>query len=143
MHLKIFNVGFKAISNLFVETIEDKQFCFPAPLRLHATINNEEGKNVVGELSILTPTYLSSPLIVDHYIDLFCYVLAQDYVLHTYLFRQILLKDYSTEMSGYSGTYIFDPSKVMTNICELSNQTLYSLFKKHEEAYYQHNRCRT
>jgi hypothetical protein len=139
MHIKIFNTGFKAVSNVFVDTIDDKSHCFSSPIRLHATISEESGKSVVGELSLLYPVYLSSPFIIDYYIDLFFYALAHDYVLHTYLFKQILLTDYSSEMSGYTGKYMFDPANVVTNICELSNQTLYSMYTEHEEAFYQHD----
>lgn len=138
--IKIFDVDYKAVSNLFVETFEEHSFCFPAPTRLHVTIGKEDSDSGVSELKLTCQSYLDSPFIVDYYLDLFFYVLGNDFQLSTFLFKQISMKETSLDMDGYSGTYIFNPSLVVNNICLWDNSKIYLDYLKHETSTNQQRR---
>ena len=136
MNIDIFGTKYKAISNIYVDDIEGNHYVFPYPLSLHVTMKNEDMDKDFNKIEITVPSYFDSMLTVDYYVNIFFYVLTYDFILQTYYFEQVGRKDTTTDIRGYKGVYMFDPTRVVNNICNLSNEKMYKLYKKfhNEEA---------
>lgn len=115
--LLIFGKKYKAISNLFVETIEGESFVFPAPLAIHAEILD-------GEESFKTKFEIKNPNVQDSifslgatYLSLLFYGLNHEYKIDVvYIENMILDSDISSDMFGYKGNYSFISDNISMNI---------------------------
>lgn len=129
MTIKIFETEYKAISNLFLDDIEGNHYVFPYPIELRATMKNEDTNRDFNKLEVIVPNYFDSILTIDYYVNIFFYVLTFDFILQTFLFEQVGRKDSTTDVRGYKGIYMFDPTRVVNNICSLPNEKIYNLYK--------------
>ena len=108
-----------SISNLFVRTYEQEDFCFPAPIVVHATIE-KESEDTLNELEMTFSSYLDSILIFDTPFSLFFYLLTNEYKIETIFFRVVRKKKTEQEISGYKGIFEFNSGDdLIMNIGEI------------------------
>lgn len=115
--LNIFGVKYKAISNLFVDTVEGESFTFPAPIALYAAIEETDtsSKNIFDiKVNSVQDSILS---LSSSYLSLFFYALSFEYKVNVfYLDNLILSSDIQSDMYGYKGTYQFVNTNIAMNI---------------------------
>ena len=117
MSIKIFDKTYKACSNLFVETIEEQRYTYPAPILIYGTIESES-KNTKNNLELKFNSYYDSILTINSYFNLFFYILDFEYKLSTMYFKNILKSESNSEMYGYKGSYVFTEGNILMNVIE-------------------------
>jgi len=115
--ITVFNKNYKAVSNIFVHTVEDEKFTYPAPLSLCATIE-DDAKHLKNQVKFKFASYYDSILVLDFHFSIFVYLLTHDYRLHTLYIAGLEKEEISTELYGYGGTYNFSNVNVLLNIGE-------------------------
>lgn len=126
--IDIFDKKYKAISNLFIKTYEEKDYTFPSPLSFIATIENEK-ENKKNRVEIVVPSYYDSVLILDHYFNVFAYLLTFDYKIDSIIFNNLVRLDINSDTRGYKGIYSFINEDVSMN---LGQTEIYDNFIKGE-----------
>ena len=117
MSLDIFNKRYKACSNLFVKTIENKDYIFPSPLHIYATIE-DENKNTRNLIEFKFDSFYDSILILNGYFDIFLCLLDFEYKITTLYIESIINTSTSSEGYGYKGSYLFSNENLVLNITE-------------------------
>lgn len=113
--LNIFNKKYKACSNLFVTTLEGAEYTFPAPLEVHAMIE-DENKNLINKVDFKVSSYLDSILTLDINFSIFAYLLTHDYRLDCVYIADVIKESVSPDSDGYKGTFRFLNENVSMNI---------------------------
>lgn len=124
--IDIFNKKYKACSNIFVHTLEDARYTYPAPLSVYATIKDEQ-KNLKTQIKFKFASYYDSILTLDFHFSAFMYLLSHEYRIETLYIARLEKEEITTESSGYGGIYNFNDIDVVFNIGEAE---IYDRYKK-------------
>jgi len=114
MTIKVFDKTYKSCSNLFVDTYIGEEFCFPSPISIFATIENEP-KNIQNKLEVVFSSYNESILTLDYTFSLFFFLLNFEYKIETFHFPVLMKQESSPETYGYKGIYTFNSAELLTN----------------------------
>lgn len=129
--IEIFKQKYKAISNLYVDTIEGDSYVYPAPIKFCATIEDSE-KGSKSQLTVGVTSYLDSILTLEYQFSLFFYLYSFDYVIRTVHLVGLNKLSTSSELYGSSGIFSFDSGNVLLNIQE---EDTYGSYKKNLRAH--------
>ena len=124
--IEVFNKKYKACSNIFVHTLEDEKFTFPAPLALYATIEDVQ-KDLKNEIKFTFSSYYNSLLILDFQFSVFMYLLSYDYHIDTIYIEGLEKEDVISEVQGYSAIYNFMNTNILVN---MGADEIYDDYKK-------------
>lgn len=124
--IDIFNKKYKAISNIFVKTIEDDDFVFPSPISVYAIIEDEQ-KNLINKIDFKFSSYQDSILTLDVYFSIFAYLLTFDYKIEILHIANLTKESVQQDMHGYKGTYKYLNEDVSMNI---GLDEIYDLYRK-------------
>lgn len=115
--LNLFNKKYKAVSNIFVHTVEDKKYTFPAPISIYANIGNEQNGGC-NEIHFKFSNYLDSFLPLSFHFSVFMFLLSHDYRIDAIYIEGLNKKEDTTEVSGYGATFNFLDTKLLVNLGE-------------------------
>lgn len=124
--IEVFNTKYKAVSNIYVHTIEDEKYTYPAPLYVYATIEDEQ-KNLKNQVKFRFSSYYDSILTIDFHFSAFMYLLTYDYHIVTLYIEGLEKEEITSEVSGHGGVYNFMNTNVLLNLGE---DELYDRYKK-------------
>lgn len=124
--IELFNKKYKASSNIFVNTVENDKYTYPAPIGVYATIEDEQ-KNLKNQVKFKFSSYYDSLLTIDFHFSAFMYLLTYDYHIETVYIEGLEKEEITTEINGYGGVYNFMNSNVLLNIGE---EEIYDDYKK-------------
>lgn len=124
--LILFDKKYKACSNLFVHTVEDEKFVYPAPLSIYASIEDEQ-RQLKNQIRFKFNSYYDSILTLDFHFSVFMYLLTYEYRMETILIEGLQKEELVSESNGYGGIYNFMNTSVLLNIGE---QEIYDDYKK-------------
>lgn len=129
--LNIFGKKYKAISNLFIETVEGDKLTFPAPISLHINIENNEteSKNVFDiKVSSIEDSILS---LSSAYFSLCFYLLSFEYKIDIVFMDMVMLSsDITSDTTGYKASYQFLSNNVSMN---LGQDEIFNKYKQLKE----------
>lgn len=129
--IELFNRKYKAVSNLFVRTIEEDNFVYPAPLSVYGTLENND-KNLNNEIEFRFSSYYDSILTLDYNFCLTLFLLTPYYIIEVISIEDIIKKEDSLDTYGYKGKFSFQDGSLTMNILETD---IYDLYKKREKQY--------
>lgn len=133
-NIELFRRKYRAISNVFVSDIESNNYTYPYPIEICATIStgSDDSTNNANDITFRYESFYDSMFTLDGPLNVDFYVLALDYSIEHFLFGQIILKEVNTDAHGYKGTYSYQDSLLVTNICS-ENEKVYKVYKDYYE----------
>ena len=128
MNIEVLNKGYRAVSPIFVETIEGDKFTYPAPVYMNIHMPSaDEGKSQPNTFEVRYPTYVHGILPLDFYFSAFFYLMTFDYKLSTFHVEGLVKDSVDTTMYGYKGIFYFEDGNVNINI---GTEEIYDDYKK-------------
>lgn len=127
--IDIFGKKYKAISNLFIHTVEDEHHVFPAPLSMLATLDNND-KNTTNQLELRFSSYFDSVLPLDFSFRFTCFLLTPYYSIEVLSIEDLVKKEDIIDTYGYKATFGFQDGAISMN---LMGTDIYDKFKKFEK----------
>lgn len=125
--LEVLNKRYKAISNLFVHTLEDEHHVYPAPISVYVSIE-DENKDIKNTVKLGFTSFHDSVLPIT-YFSLFFYLLSYEYKIETFYVEGLEKVETSTDLHGYTGTYKFVEGSILLNLGEEELYDKYKNFK--------------
>lgn len=129
--IKLFNKTYKAISNLYITTIEEEEFVYPFPLSVMATMENES-ENTKNEIEFRFSSYFDSILTLDYSFHLTCFLFTPLYVIEVMSVKDLIKTEDMMDTYGYKGKFSFQDGSLGMNILQTDIYDRYKKFEKEQ-----------
>ena len=128
MNIKILGKSYRAVSPIFVETLESESYTYPAPIYLNIYMPGaKDSDSKINTFEVRYPSFTHSILPLDFYFSAFMYLLTFDYKLSTFHVEGLTKDSVDTTMHGFKGIFNFEDGNVNTNV---GLEEIYDDFKK-------------
>jgi hypothetical protein len=112
--IEVFESKYRAVSPVYVNTIEGYEWVYPSPLSLCVTIEDEQ-RQTKNEATFTFSNYYDSILVINFQFSIFMYLLSFDYHIDTLCIEGLEKKEDRNEANGYGGVYSFMNTLVLLN----------------------------